>query len=43
MPAPDGRRVAFVNGSTASNAWVLDRQGARAAGEHQNSLIPLAK
>jgi len=43
VPAPDGRRVAFVNRSTASNAWVLDRQGARAAGEHQNSLIPLAK
>ena len=28
VPAPDGRRVAFVNRLTASNAWVLDRQGA---------------
>ncbi len=26
VPAPDGRRVAFVNRSTASNVWVLDRQ-----------------
>ena len=26
VPAPDGRRVAFVNRSTASNAWVLDRR-----------------
>ena len=25
VPAPDGRHVAFVNRSTASNAWVLDR------------------
>jgi hypothetical protein len=28
VPSPDGRRVAFMNRSTASNAWVLDRQGA---------------
>ena len=28
VPAPDGRRVAFVNRLTASNVWVLDRQGA---------------
>jgi hypothetical protein len=28
VPSPDGRRVAFMNRTTASNAWVVDRRGA---------------
>lgn len=26
VPSPDGRRVAFINRGTASNAWVLNRR-----------------